>query len=151
MKSEPSVFSINDLKHKEDQTQCWDGVRNYQARNMIRDEMKKGDLAFFYHSSCKQPGIAGIMAIVSDAYPDPTQFDKTSAYFDPEVSVETPRWFSVDVKLIELFDTIITLDKLRTIPDLNDMVVLRKGNRLSVTPVTKQEWKTVLALLAEKK
>lgn len=140
MKSEPSTFSIYHLQNKPNQTEHWDGVRNYQARNMMRDQMKQGDLAFFYHSNCTPPGIVGVVEIVKEGYPDFTAFDPQSDYYDPKSQSDNPRWFMVDVKLKEIFPEIITLEKLKSYPHLEEMVVLRKGNRLSITPVSKQEW-----------
>lgn len=145
MKSEPDVFSVDDLAARPRKTEPWTGVRNYQARNFMRDDMRKGDLAFFYHSSCPQPGIAGIVRISRDAYPDETQFDPASEYFDPKATRENPRWFNVDVTL-EKKTRLIGLDELRTHAQLASMIVLKRGNRLSITPVTQREWKFVLAL-----
>lgn len=146
MKSEPGCFGIEDLKKKPQQTECWDGVRNYQARNMMRDEMKVGDLAFFYHSNCQYPGIAGIMKIVKAAYTDHTQFDPENKHYDPKSTEENPRWFMVDVQFVKQFDTLITLESLRENPKLNDMLLLRKGNRLSITPVSKLQWEAILRM-----
>lgn len=145
MKSEPDEFSIDDLDRARARTTSWFGVRNYQARNYMRDEMKVGDLAFFYHSSCAEPGIAGIVEVVRAAHPDVTQFDPTSDYFDPKSTRENPRWINVDVKLREK-TRLIRLEELRTHPELSGMVILRRGNRLSITPVTTVEWKFVLRL-----
>lgn len=146
MKSEPSAFSIDDLAKCRGETNCWDGVRNYQARNYLRDAMQQGDLAFFYHSSCKTPGIVGIIEIVSAAYPDYTAFDPNSKYFDSKSNSNEPRWFMRDVKLNKKFNTIITLDAIRTNPNLSEMVILRKGNRLSITPVTPDQWQAILSM-----
>lgn len=129
MKSEPETFSIDHLDKLPHKTTSWDGVRNYQARNYLKS-MKKGDQAFFYHSSCKIPGIAGIVEVVKEAHPEKDQLD-------------SPRWFCVDVKLIQKFSNIITLSELRKIQGLENMVILRKGNRLSVTPVQTQEWENI--------
>ena len=142
MKSEPSEFSIDDLVRARGQTTPWVGVRNYQARNYMRDGMQLGDRAFFYHSSCAEPGIAGIVEISRLAYPDATQFDKKSPYYDAKSTGDTPRWVHVDVKLVKK-TALVTLPMLRATPGLDDMVVLRKGNRLSITPVTPAEWKIV--------
>jgi predicted RNA-binding protein with PUA-like domain len=142
MKSEPSEFSIDDLVRARSQTTPWVGVRNYQARNFMRDEMRIGDRAFFYHSSCAEPGIAGIAEISKLAYPDATQFDSKSPYYDPKSKRDAPRWVHVDVKLVRT-TRLVTLPMLRATPGLEDMVVLRKGNRLSITPVTAGEWKIV--------
>ena len=146
MKSEPDVFGIDDLRTNPDQTEPWDGVRNYQARNMMRDEMKSGDLALFYHSNCKPPGIAGIMKIVKTSYPDHTSWDPESKYFDPKSTIDAPRWFMVDVKFEEAFSALIPLNTLKTIPALHEMKILQKGNRLSITPVTAKEWATIIKL-----
>ena len=146
MKSEPDEFSIDDLVAAPSQTTPWFGVRNYQARNFMRDDMRVGDKAFFYHSSCAEPGIAGIVAISRAAYPDETQFDRASEYYDPKSTRDNPRWQHVDVKLIRK-TPLVTLPMLRGAKGLEDMVVLRRGNRLSITPVTAGEWKAVEALM----
>ena len=148
LKSEPDTFSIDSLKAAPKQTSAWDGVRNFQARNMLRDSMKKGDLAFFYHSSCDVPGIAGIVSIVKEGYPDETAFDAKHHHYDPDSKKDAPRWFVVDVKLVRKFGRIITLDELRqhAANRLKDFVLLRRGNRLSVMPVTKKDWDFVLTL-----
>jgi len=142
MKSEPSEFSIDDLVRARGQTTPWVGVRNYQARNFMRDGMRLGDRAFFYHSSCAEPGIAGIVEITRLAYPDATQFDRKSPYYDAKSTPGAPRWVHVDVKLVGK-TKLVTLPMLRATPGLEDMVVLRKGNRLSITPVTPAQWKIV--------
>jgi predicted RNA-binding protein with PUA-like domain len=148
LKSEPDTFSIDALGKAPKQTAAWDGVRNFQARNMLRDSMKMGDQAFFYHSSCAVPGIAGIASIVKEGYPDKTAFDPKHHHYDADSKGDAPRWFVVDVKLVRKFKRIITLDELRehAAKALKDFVLLRRGNRLSVMPVTKQEWDFVLAL-----
>jgi predicted RNA-binding protein with PUA-like domain len=148
MKSEPDTFSIDALRKAPHQTTAWDGVRNFQARNMLRDSMKKGDQAFFYHSSCDVPGIAGIVGIVKEGYPDKTALDPKHHHYDADSKADDPRWFVVDVKLVRKFSRIITLDELRkhATKELKDFVLLRRGNRLSVMPVTKDEWDFVLAL-----
>jgi predicted RNA-binding protein with PUA-like domain len=148
LKSEPGTFSIDDLAAQPGKTSAWDGVRNFQARNMLRDSMKKGDTAFFYHSSCEVPGIAGIVRIVKDGYPDKTAFDRKHHHYDAESKPEDPRWYVVDVKLERKLKRIITLDELRrhASDELSDFVILRRGNRLSVTPVTQAEWDFVLTL-----
>ncbi len=146
MKSEPDVYGIDHLAAQPDQTDHWDGVRNYQARNMMRDEMKVGDRVFFYHSNCKPPGIVGIMEVVREGYPDFTAWDPDSKYFDPKSSEENPRWFMVDVKLVEKFDRIITLDELKATPGLEEMPLVRRGNRLSIMPVTPEQWEIILGL-----
>jgi predicted RNA-binding protein with PUA-like domain len=147
MKSEPSEFSIDDLVRAPAQTTPWVGVRNYQARNYMRDGMHFGDRAFFYHSSCAEPGIVGIVEISRLAYPDATQFDRKSPYYDAKSTHDNPRWVHVDVKLVKK-TALVTLPMLRATPGLEDMVVLRKGNRLSITPVTPAEWKIVGKLAA---
>jgi len=143
MKSEPLTYSIDHLIAEPKKTEHWDGIRNYQARNMMRDDMKKGDLVFFYHSNCKIPGIVGIMEIVTEAYPDFTALDPESNYHDPKSTNENPRWCMVDVKFKEKFKDTISLEQLRNINGLKDMLILRKGNRLSITPLTEKEWKLI--------
>jgi predicted RNA-binding protein with PUA-like domain len=142
MKSEPDEFSIDDLAKAPKKTTPWFGVRNYQARNFMRDEMRLGDLAFFYHSSCPEPGIAGIVEVSRLAYPDATQFDPESGYYDAKATRAAPRWFNVEVKLVRK-TRLVTLPELRAVHGLEDMVILRRGNRLSITPVTAAEWKIV--------
>jgi len=139
MKSEPDELSIDDLARAARQTTPWFGVRNYQARNFMRDEMRPGDRVLFYHSSCDEPGIAGIAEVVSNAYPDATQFDRKSPYFDPKATREAPRWFNVDVKLVRK-TLLVRLPELRRHPVLENMRVLARGNRLSITPVEPTEW-----------
>jgi predicted RNA-binding protein with PUA-like domain len=148
LKSEPSTFGIDDLAKKKQRKAGWDGVRNYQARNFMRDEMKKGDQAFFYHSSCDVPGIAGIVSIVREAYPDTTAFERGHDHFDADSDPTNPRWFAVDVQLERKFPRVVTLDELRAHGSgkLKDMIVLRRGNRLSITPVLKSEWQFILSL-----
>jgi len=143
LKSEPDCFSIDDLSARPKQISPWDGVRNYQVRNMMRDEMKKGDLGFFYHSSCTPPGIAGIVEIVKEGYPDNTAWNLDSDHYDPKSTPENPRWYMVDVKLVEKFPRFITLDEIKHHPKLQNMLINRKGNRLSITPVTAEEWKII--------
>jgi predicted RNA-binding protein with PUA-like domain len=145
MKSEPDEFSIDDLVRAKGQTTSWFGVRNYQARNYMRDEMKVGDLAFFYHSSCPEPGIAGVVRVSRAAHPDATQFDPASDYHDPKSTKAAPRWVNVDVKLVEK-TRLVSLAELRGHAELADMTILKRGNRLSITPVTPAEWKFVLGL-----
>ncbi|MBT2143587.1 MULTISPECIES: EVE domain-containing protein [unclassified Rhodanobacter] len=144
MKSEPDAFSIDDLKRRKQE--AWDGVRNYQARNFMRDGMRPGDKVFFYHSNCAVPGIVGIAEVATDAYPDPSQFDPKSKYFDPGSSRDNPRWMLVDVKFVKKLKRTISLDELKNDPALIDMPLLRKGNRLSVMPVDAAHWKYILAL-----
>jgi predicted RNA-binding protein with PUA-like domain len=145
-KSEPDCFSIEALSRCRNQTQHWDGVRNYQVRNMLRDDIKVGDLAFFYHSSCHPPGIAGIVEVVKDGYPDFTALDLHSDHFDPKSTPDNPRWYMVDVKLVEKFPRLLTLEEIKRHPQLSNMLINRKGNRLSITPVTKQEWDVISRL-----
>ena len=145
MKSEPDVFSFSDLKKKK--SEPWTGVRNYQARNFMRDEMKTGDLIFFYHSSCETPGIAGIASVASAPYPDPTQFDKKSEYFDPKATKENPRWFLVDVRFEKDLSRPITLEEMKNEKKLLEMRLLQRGNRLSILPVTSEEFETILKLI----
>lgn len=143
-KSEPDAFSIDDLAAMKGKRDHWDGIRNYQARNLMRDDMQKGDLGFFYHSSCKVPGIVGIVEIVKKAYPDHTAFDPDEKYYDAKSDPDDPRWFMVDVKLKKKFSGIISLKDLRNMPALKDMTLLRKGSRLSIQPVSATEWKAIL-------
>ena len=145
MKSEPDEFSIDDLGRAPRKTTSWFGVRNYQARNFMRDGMKLGDRSFFYHSSCPEPGIAGIVQVVKPAHPDLSQFDPKSPYFDVKSRPEAPRWLNVDVKLVEK-TRLVSLDELREQPALKDMVTLQRGNRLSITPVTPRQWSTIVKL-----
>lgn len=147
MKSEPDVFGIDDLRNRSGQCEPWDGVRNYQARNMMRDEMQKGDLAFFYHSNCDEPGIVGVMTIVSNGYPDPTAFDPGDKHFDPKSNPDKPTWYLVDVKFKRKFKRTVTLADLRDYKMLKNMKLLQKGNRLSVMPITKREWEFILGLV----
>ena len=144
MKSEPDCFSIDDLHQLKNQTTPWDGVRNYQARNMMRDEMSIGDQIFFYHSSCQPPGIVGIAEVASNAYPDETAFDPEADHYDPKSDRDNPRWFLVDVKFKEKFAHMIPLQELKESPELETMQLLRKGNRLSVMPVEKAHWQFIL-------
>ncbi|HUF19835.1 MAG TPA: EVE domain-containing protein [Burkholderiales bacterium] len=146
MKSEPDVFGVDDLAKRPRKTEPWTGVRNYQARNFMRDDMRPGDLAFFYHSSCPQPGVAGIVKISRAAYPDETQFDRKGEYYDPKATRENPRWFNVDVTLVKK-TRLVGLDELRAHPELASMMVLKRGSRLSITPVTEREWQFVLDML----
>jgi predicted RNA-binding protein with PUA-like domain len=146
MKSEPDVFGVDDLMKTPGKTEPWDGVRNYQARNMMRDEMKKGDLVFFYHSNCKEPGIAGIMKIVREGYPDHTAFDPDQKYFDAKSDPGNPRWYMVDVKHVRKLKRVITLAELKSHPQLSELPLVRRGNRLSIMPVTKKQWDHILSL-----
>ena len=144
MKSEPEVFGLETLAKLPAQTTMWDGVRNYQARNMMRDQFRLGDEAFFYHSNCSEPGVVGIVEVVRTAYPDPTQFDPDSEYFDPKSTADNPRWFVVDVKLKRPLARTITLTEMKEDPALADMALVRRGNRLSVIPVTPEQWRHIL-------
>jgi len=144
LKSEPDAYSIDDLAR--DGRSMWDGIRNYQARNMMRDEMQVGDEAFFYHSSCAEPGIAGIMKIVSKPYADPTQFDPRSKYHDPKSTSDDPRWQLVDVQFVRKLARTIPLTELKEQPGLDEMILLRRGNRLSIMPVAKRHWDLILGL-----
>jgi predicted RNA-binding protein with PUA-like domain len=145
MKSEPTVFSFDDLKAKPDATDHWEGVRNYQARNYMR-QMQEADLVLFYHSNCKLPGIAGIAEVVRTAYPDHTSWDRSSRYYDPKSSPQNPRWFMVDVQWKKQFRNAVSLAQLREAPELRGMRVLQKGQRLSVMPVERQEFEKILEL-----
>jgi predicted RNA-binding protein with PUA-like domain len=147
MKSEPSTFGIDHLAKAKNRTSAWDGVRNFQARNYMR-EMQVGDLAFFYHSSTEVPGVAGIVKIVREAYPDPTAFDPKNDHYDADSDPAAPRWLMVDVQLVRKFDEVVALDQLRAHASgkLKNMIVLKRGNRLSITPVTKTEWQHVESL-----
>jgi predicted RNA-binding protein with PUA-like domain len=146
MKSEPADCSIDDLATFPDLTVAWYGVRNYQARNFMRDQMKVGDGVLFYHSNCKEPGIAGVAKVSSTAYPDTTQFDRKSKYFDPKATPEQPRWFNVDVQLVKKI-ALISIDELRQHPELKRMRTLQRGNRLSITPLDPAEWKFITSRL----
>ena len=145
MKSEPDEFSIDDLQSVPDQAVAWFGVRNYQARNFMRDQMRLGDRAFCYHSSCPEPGIAGIVTVSSPAYPDATQFAKKGKYYDPKATREAPRWVNVDVTFVEK-TRLVSLAELRLQPALARMLVLQRGNRLSITPVDPAEWAYIVKL-----
>lgn len=144
LKTEPETFGIEHLINSPKQTTAWEGVRNYQARNMMRDKMRKGDLAFFYHSSCAIPGIVGIVEIVKEAYPDPSALNDKSPYYDPKSDADNIRWCMVDVKLVKKFSHIIPLSELKEHKDLADMQLLKKGNRLSILPITEKQWKIIV-------
>ena len=146
LKSEPDAFSLEDLKKCPNQTEPWDGIRNYQARNLMRDEMKVGDQAFFYHSRQAEPAIVGTVRIVREAYPDHTSWDPSSKYFDEKSSAENPRWLMMDVQFESEFSRPVTLKELRSVPELKEMFLLRKGMRLSVQPVTEEEFQLILAI-----
>lgn len=146
MKSEPSDVSIDDLASMPDQTVAWYGVRNYQARNFMRDQMRVGDGVFFYHSTCEEPGIAGIAEVSKLAYPDATQFDREDKYFDPKATPENPRWFNVDVRLVRK-TRLVGIKELRSYSELANMRILQKGNRLSITPIDPAEWDFIMGIL----
>lgn len=148
LKSEPDAFSLDDLQSCPNQTEHWDGVRNYQVRNMLRDDIKKGDQAFFYHSSCKVPAIVGVVDIVSNGYPDHTALDANSKYFDAKSTAELPRWFMVDVAFHRAFKRSISLSELKQQPFLldSDFALTRKGSRLSIMPVSAEQWRYILSL-----
>ncbi len=148
LKTEPSSFGIDDLEAAPRRSTRWDGVRNYQARNFIRDQMRAGDAAFLYHSSCAVPGIAAIVQLASGPYPDPSAFDRRDPHYDPGCTRQAPRWFTVDVRLQRRLERVITLDELRAHARdrLSGMLLLRAGNRLSVTPVEVAHWRFILSL-----
>lgn len=141
-KSEPDAYSIDDLKNETSGHGCWDGIRNYQARNLLRDESSVGDRVLFYHSSCKNVGVAGFAEITSTPYPDPLQFDPESKYYDPKSNIENPRWFCVDVKYINHIDNFVSLAKIKSTDALNEMVLVNRS-RLSIQPVTENEWNII--------
>lgn len=149
-KSEPQTFGVDDLAKAKNRTTAWEGVRNYQARNLLRDDVLKGDLGFFYHSSCEVPGVVGVVKILRAGYADSSATDPKSEYFDPKSDPSSPRWFCVDVQLVKKIEPIITLEELRAHEKgkLKNMLVLKRGNRLSVTPVTRDEWQFILSLRA---
>lgn len=144
MKSEPDCYSIEDLERGG--PSMWEGCRNYTVRNFFRDSMQPGDMAFFYHSNCTPPGVVGTMRILGNAYPDPTQFDLASNYHDPKSPQESPRWLTRDVELVERYPSMVTLTQLRETPGLEEMLLLRKGQRLSVLPVADAEWDIIVGL-----
>jgi len=144
IKSEPDAFSIDDMEKAG--TEPWDGIRNYQARNFMRDEMEVGDLALFYHSNCKPPGVVGVVKVASRPYPDHTAWDASAKYYDPKSTEESPRWIMVDFEFVERFSEIVPLDRLKVTPELEGMLTLRKGNRLSITPVEEVHFKQILKL-----
>jgi predicted RNA-binding protein with PUA-like domain len=146
MKTEPSVFSFDDLMQAPKRTTHWDGVRNYQARNFMRDEMKPGDGVFIYYSSTDEPGVAGVAEVAGEAYPDPSAFDKRDPHYDPASKPDAPTWYVVDVRGVEKLPAFVTLAQMRSIKALEGMRLLQKGNRLSITPVTRKEWEVVRAL-----
>ncbi|NQY41852.1 MAG: EVE domain-containing protein [Legionellales bacterium] len=145
-KSEPSTYSIDDLCAEKNKKDHWDGIRNYTVRNMIRDQIKKEDLGFFYHSSCATPGIVGIVKVTKESYPDHTAFDPSSKYFDEKSDIDSPRWFMFDVQFVKKFSQIISLESLRSQAILSDMQLLKRGNRLSITPVSTTHWNHIISL-----
>jgi len=151
VKSEPDAFSFDDLLASPNATTCWDGVRNYQARNSMRDDMKTGDLVFFYHSSCDPSAIVGIAEVVRESYPDHTAFDANDSHYDPKSKRDAPTWMMVDIRALEPLPRPLTLDDLRGVKGLEKMVLLQKGSRLSVQPVTAKEWETVCKLAGIKR
>ena len=146
IKSEPGEFSIDDLAACSGQTEPWGGVRNYQARNMLRDQMRSGDQVFFYHSNTSSPGIVGIAEVVREGYPDDTAFDPDDKHYDPKSDLSNPRWYQVDIKLVRKLERSITLSELKASEQLDGLPLLRRGNRLSVMQVTRMQWKTILKL-----
>jgi predicted RNA-binding protein with PUA-like domain len=146
MKSEPSAFSIDDLAGRPGQTEPWDGVRNYQARNMMRDEMKAGDGVLFYHSNCEVPGVVGIAEIAREAYPDSTAFDPGHKHYDPKSKPDNPAWLMVDVRFVRKLSRTIALTELKDRPELDGLALIRRGNRLSVMPVSEEQWAFILSL-----
>ena len=142
-KTEPDAFGIDDLMSRPQQTEPWDGVRNYQARNFLRDQIHKGDKVFIYHSSCKNVGIAGVAEVVVSGYPDTTQFDPEAKYYDPKSSPDNPRWYRVDVKFVEKFSQVLPLSTIKSLPDITELGLVKKGHRLSIMPVTDNEWETL--------
>ena len=146
MKTEPTTYSIDDLERESNQTTCWEGVRNYQARNLLRDDIQEGDRVLFYHSACKEPAEVGTAVVSRPGYPDSHAFDKRSKYYDAKSDPDNPRWYMVDVKLEKKFDAPVTLASLREKASLKEMVLLQKGSRLSVQPVKKKEFDIVLKM-----
>ena len=139
-KTEPDAFSIDDLAARPQLTEPWDGVRNYQARNFLRDKVQLGDKVFIYHSSCKQVGIAGVAEVVKAGYPDTEQFNPESKYYDPKASIDAPRWYRVDVKFVEKFNTVLPLKTIKSLPEVTEVGLVKKGHRLSIMPVEENEW-----------
>ena len=145
-KTEPSTYSIDDLKESDQGKDIWDGVRNFQARNFLRDDVKKGDLILIYHSSCKVPGIVGLAKVTQEKCPDPTSWDQKSPYYDPKSTLENPRWYMVEVAFVKKFKHIISLEFLKSIKGLKDFQLVKKGNRLSIMPVSKKHFEIIKAL-----
>lgn len=148
-KTEPDAFSIDDLVARVKQTEHWDGIRNYQARNFLRDQVKLGDQVFIYHSSCKEVGIAGLAEVVKEAYPDHSQFDPESHYYDPKSTMDNPRWVMVDVKFVEKFPRILPLKKIKTMAEISEVGLVKKGHRLSIMPVNAAEFAVLLKATKE--
>tara|TARA_R100000027_G_scaffold65118_1_gene59283 strand:- start:1476 stop:1952 length:477 start_codon:yes stop_codon:yes gene_type:complete len=146
MKSEPDAFSIEDLERLNGKSEPWDGIRNYQARNFMRDEFKIGDQILFYHSNCSPPGVVGLAEVASDPYPDETAFDPKSKYFDPKSKRDSPRWILVDVRFVAKFPRTVTLAEMRETESLGEMRILQKGNRLSITPVSERDYEKIVEL-----
>lgn len=146
MKSEPEEFSIDDLKERPKKTEPWDGVRNYQARNFMRDDMKVGDQVLFYHSNCSEPGVVGIARVASKPYPDFTAFDRKDKHYDPKSKKDDPTWYLVDVRYVRKFRRTVSLTEIKAEKKLKDMRLVQRGNRLSIMPVTKKEWDTILTM-----
>lgn len=146
VKSEPDVFSWDDLKNSKNQTTYWDGVRNYQARNYLRDQMKKGDQVLFYHSNTDPLAVMGVCEVVREGYPDHTQFDPDSNHYDPKADPDNPTWYMVDIKLKKEFKHPVTLDEIKSNPKLKNMKLIQRGNRLSVMPLTKQEFDEIIKM-----
>jgi predicted RNA-binding protein with PUA-like domain len=151
MKSEPETFSYDDLENAPGKTTHWNSIRNFKARNFLRDDIKPGDGVLFYHSNADPPGIAGIAEVVRGGYPDHTAFDPNDEYYDPKSSKDNPLWYMVDIRAVRPLERFLSLDELRTIKGLEGMSLLKKGNRLSVQPVTAEEWETVLATAKQKR
>ena len=150
-KADPKDYSIDDLANEPNQTTSWDGIRNYMARNLIRDEIKKGDKILLYHSNADPKGIVGLGKVVSSAYPDDSALDQTSAYYDPKSANDNPKWYMVDVKLVEIFSEVIELRELKDTRGLVKMMLTQRGNRLSIQPVRESEWKIIMQLASKVK
>ncbi|NVJ59133.1 MAG: EVE domain-containing protein [Gammaproteobacteria bacterium] len=148
MKSEPDVFSIDDLANRPQKVEQWDGVRNYQARNFLRDQMKKGDSVLFYHSSCKTPAVVGIAEVIKEGYPDHTASNPESDYYDPKSTPDNPRWYMVDIRYVRHLEKPVTLSQMKANQSLinNELPLIQKGSRLSVMPITKEQWQIILSL-----
>ena len=149
-KTEPDAFSVDDLANMPNQTEHWDGIRNYQARNYLRDRVKLGDQVFIYHSSCKSVGIVGLAEVVKEAYADHTQFNPESKYYDPKADPDKPRWYMVDIKFKQKFDNLLSLKEIKTMPEIKDIGLVKKGHRLSIMPVPQNEWDTLIERINSK-